>query len=344
MAIEGESTRSIARILNRDGIPSPRGISWKTATIRLMIRDRTYKGEVRARQFMMVEGRSASGHARHKPRPEDQHIPLADARTEALVDETTWAAANKAITENIKKRGRIPKDKDHLLAGYLWCGACGGRMSPTSTVCQPRGKKYRVYRYRCNDCGVCLGAQWIDAKAWEWIEENLAEPGYLLAEYEKTRVAQPASDAIRRDLTETEHRRAQCARSVCRLIDEQAKVRSKTVKALLDEKMAQLDERMEELDLQVEDLKERLAAAEDDGTAERLRLAVEITAERLARGVFTFEERRDFIKALGFGFSASRDATRERHLRVVPEVTRTRRSGTRRPTRSSPRRARAPSS
>jgi chromosome segregation ATPase len=130
-----------------------------------------------------------------------------------------------------------------------------------------------------------------------------------LAEYEKTRAVQPASDAIRRDLAEAEHRRDKCAQSVRRLIDEQAKARSKTVKAVLHQKMAQLDEQAEDLDRQVEDLKERLAAAEDDGTVDRLRLAVVITAERLARGVFTFEERRDFIKALGFGFSASREVT-----------------------------------
>jgi hypothetical protein len=155
---------------------------------------------------------------------------------------------------------------------------------------------------------------------------------------------QPASDAIRRDLAEAEQRRDQCARSVRRLIDEQAKARSRTVKAVLDEKMAHLDEQAEDLDRQVEDLKERLSAAEDHGTADRLRLAVVITAERFARGIFNFEERRDFIKALGFGFSASRDATGERHLRVVPEVTRTRRSCTRRRTSSSPRRTPATSS
>jgi rRNA processing protein Krr1/Pno1 len=131
---------------------------------------------------------------------------------------------------------------------------------------------------------------------------------------------------------------------VRRLIDEQAKARSKTVKAVLDEKMAQLDEQAEDLDRQVEDRKERLAAAEDDGTVDRLRLAVEVTAERLARGVFTFEERRDFIKALGIGFSASREVTGERHLRVVPELTTTRRSCIRRPTSSIPRRTPATSS
>jgi hypothetical protein len=147
MSVEGLTVVEIAAELNRRGIPCPSAYRnqrfkdgaprlWNATCVIQIIKDRTYLGQAIARKFMPTGQRLPNGKCKMAPRPEDQQVLLSDGRTDQLVEPELFEAANQALKSRRRSYRAKQKKLSHLLAGFIWCAACGSRMSPQS----PGGK------------------------------------------------------------------------------------------------------------------------------------------------------------------------------------------------------------
>lgn len=114
-AYEGMGTHRIAMYLTEQGIKSRSGDSWHPATILNMLKNVAYHGILRS-------GESASEVFPHLK----------------IVDQETFDRAQKLIAQRSKKKDverTLPmctKGRS-LLSGNIYCGHCGGRLTPTTS-------------------------------------------------------------------------------------------------------------------------------------------------------------------------------------------------------------------
>ncbi len=140
----GVSPREIAKRLNSDGVPGPRGKTWKDTTIRGQ-RDRgtgvlnnsAYIGNLTyGRTEYKKDPRTGKRVAR--PQPEDKWIVtlVPDLR---IIDDGLWQAVKArqaAVTREMPRDetgnplNRVHR-KTHVLSGLIRCGQCGGPMAIT---------------------------------------------------------------------------------------------------------------------------------------------------------------------------------------------------------------------
>jgi site-specific DNA recombinase len=129
---QGAGYFQIARELERDGIPSPRGSTlWSNTQVGAIVTNPTYAGTV-------VWGRTRQTNRRGTPVTEPSPEP--PVRREApglrVIADQLWRevqAVNKAATEATWRspdgRGKSrPTESKHLLTPFLACGVCGGSM------------------------------------------------------------------------------------------------------------------------------------------------------------------------------------------------------------------------
>jgi len=122
-----------------------------------------------------------------RPREDWLEIPVP-----ALVDEDTWARAQRRLTDNKRYAARNTKTPS-LLQGICACKECGYAYYRTST----RTAKNKIYYYRCLGSDdyryehgrVCTNkpvrADYLDAVVWDHVTALLADPALIRAEIEK---------------------------------------------------------------------------------------------------------------------------------------------------------------
>lgn len=102
---EGWGAASIAHTLNTQHIAAPMGVHWWPVTVRVILRNPVYVGQVRYGASLNSEGRHA-----------------------AIITAETWAAV-RAIEQ--AQQGRFPahgRNDDSILVGLARCGLCGWGM------------------------------------------------------------------------------------------------------------------------------------------------------------------------------------------------------------------------
>jgi DNA invertase Pin-like site-specific DNA recombinase len=120
--IAGDSLRTIAALLDAEGIPTPRGNAhWNESTVRWIIKSRTYAGRLQTRQGETV------------------------ARCEAVIPATVFDRANAALKAR-PKRGPVTDNPPML--GKLKCARCGSPMYRIKA-----GSTTKRYYYRCFGSG-----------------------------------------------------------------------------------------------------------------------------------------------------------------------------------------------
>lgn len=144
----GRSPRAIAADLTRDGVPTPGGgaVAWNHQTFvggrlkRGMIGNPIYIGELtwnNSRQVINPE----TGKKVKRAAPADELLTVALPALR-IVDNELFQAANAVRQDRAQRKfgpdGRVLRrstfpHKQHLLAGLLRCGACGGRMRIANT-------------------------------------------------------------------------------------------------------------------------------------------------------------------------------------------------------------------
>lgn len=127
----GQSPRDIAGMLNKDGVPAPRGLRWAAATINGngkrgngILRNPLYAGRIIWNRVRMVKD-PATG--RRVSRQNDaSEFRLADAPHLRIVDQALFdMVQTRKETVGGEHASHAPRNK-RVLSGLLKCGACGG--------------------------------------------------------------------------------------------------------------------------------------------------------------------------------------------------------------------------
>ena len=136
--VAGRSPRAIARDLNRDGIPSPRGGAWNASTInghpqRLhgILRNPLYAGRmIYGRQTYRKNPDSGARELRIVPQQDWVHIDVPEWR---IVPEVLWQSAHAMLKRHAAHGPRKARRPRHLLSGLIRCGKCGGAYTMRSS-------------------------------------------------------------------------------------------------------------------------------------------------------------------------------------------------------------------
>jgi DNA invertase Pin-like site-specific DNA recombinase len=182
MAAAGVSQRQIAQRLNQRGDRTQRSGRWSQPSIRKMLANPTYKGEVE------VHGQTFHGdHA-------------------AIVPPELWEKVAQLREATARTRnggpGRTPAGRHLFIRGILHCGHCGGTMLPRRNPSHADGTRYEVYH-----CATRLQVG-VDACDMEPIpREALDAPTFRYFEEVALDV-----EAMRQQLREQVDRRLQGAR------------------------------------------------------------------------------------------------------------------------------------
>lgn len=127
---------SMAKTLNREGIPSATGGTWIQASIRKILDNPIYMGKIR------LNGAVHPG--KHDP----------------IIDEATWHEAKRIRAEAASQRGngggRNPKGAHLFVKGLLRCGRCGGPLVPRTVTSKRTGTAQTYFCLNRNrDIDLC---------------------------------------------------------------------------------------------------------------------------------------------------------------------------------------------
>lgn len=148
--LEGNGLTRIAQILTKDGVPVPgesRDIgktrktalysSWKQTTIRRILDNRVYLGELVQFKRRKINYKSK----RRITVPEEERY-ICKGTHEAIIDEESFDAVQNILKKNKSFKGT---KHDYLFKGLLFCSECGARLNITYS--NYALKKYGEYRY-----------------------------------------------------------------------------------------------------------------------------------------------------------------------------------------------------
>lgn len=148
--LEENGLTRIAQILTKDGIPVPgesRNIgktrktalysSWKQTTIRRILDNRVYLGELVQFKRRKINYKSK----RRITVPEEERY-ICRGTHEAIIDEESFNAVQNILKKNKSFKGT---KHDYLFKGLLFCSECGARLNVTYS--NYALKRYGEYRY-----------------------------------------------------------------------------------------------------------------------------------------------------------------------------------------------------
>lgn len=148
--LEGNGLTKIAQILTKDGVPVPgesRNIgktrktalysSWKQTTIRRILDNRVYLGELVQFKRRKINYKSK----RRITVPEEERY-ICKGTHEAIIDEESFNAVQNILKKNKSFKGT---KHDYLFKGLLYCAECGARLNITYS--NYALKRYGEYRY-----------------------------------------------------------------------------------------------------------------------------------------------------------------------------------------------------
>jgi len=305
------SLSQIARHLNTQSIPAPRGGLWQHATLQRLLRQPAYKGTAYYHRCQVDEssvgkprrqGPGVLQFPRQFPRPVEDWICV---KVPALVDEALWQAAQEKLQMQARYAQRNAR-RPYLLRGLLICGVCGYTL-------QARTQKGTVTYYckhggcHCPD-GVpqhtcSLRADCVDALIWQSLADLLDNPDQIRQAWHALQ-SEPA--------TENEYQRLQQRQGAIhkqrqRLIDAyQAGLIS----------LEELRQRQNPLESQLQSLHSRLTTL----TQPRTEIALEDFNQAIQRALSScaFETRQEVIRLLIERIVVTDDALTVEH--VIPTV------------------------
>ncbi|MFC3118863.1 recombinase family protein [Jhaorihella thermophila] len=230
--LQGDSPRTIASRLNRDGIKGPRSSAWSASTIygnwkrgTGILNNELYLGRlVWNRQSFIKDPDTGKRQAR--PNPPEEWV-IEEVPHLRIVDDELWNAvkarqqeARKAMGVDGSARPERARRPRYLFSGLLVCGACGGGYTLV-------GKS----RYGCaaaRNKGTCdnrrsIERQTLEERVLDGLRHHLLD-AELIAEFVETyrreynalrRVAEAEKVKARRDLAKVEKQIEQIVEAVC---------------------------------------------------------------------------------------------------------------------------------
>ena len=255
--LTGRTPRDIARDLNRDSVPPPRGRVWNASTINGnmqrgtgILQNELYAGRLVWNKLRMVKDPD-SGKRLSRPNPESewQSVEIPDL---AIVPGSVFEEAQlrkKARGRTHPSHQRRPR---HLLSGLLRCGACGAGMSTNG-----KDKSGRI-RIRCsaaNENGTCRDAktfylETVENAVLSGLHAEMRDPRviaeYVRAYHEERKCLAAQADAKRARL---DRRLGELNREIARLVDAIAKGHGDP--AVLGPRSTELNEERKRISIQL---------------------------------------------------------------------------------------------
>lgn len=223
--LSGGSLKDICQMWNEAGAPTLSGKPWTPSLVSPFLRKPRNAG---LRSHTQVD--KATG----KPVTEI----VGKGTWPALVEESTWLAAQNVMNAPGRGSGARKSVRKHLLTGLLVCGQCGDTLSGQWT--KTRG----VINYACPGCHrVSVRAEHIEVLLYGIVSGRLAQPDAV--DLLKAEVHDEAeAEAIRTELNElrTELHKIGVERGKRQLTGEQAKVATD----LINEDIAKLEARQQD--------------------------------------------------------------------------------------------------
>lgn len=141
----GHSYGEIIKELNAAGYTTRAGEPFKKTALHAMLNNPRYAGTY---EYNRAPARVYGARNMHASKPEEEIVRIEDALP-AIVDEMTWAKAQKRMQDGRRAAGRYRTNYIYLLSGVIKCTDCG-RMVLGCASTSKSGRKY--YYYRCPEC------------------------------------------------------------------------------------------------------------------------------------------------------------------------------------------------
>jgi uncharacterized protein YukE/predicted nucleic-acid-binding Zn-ribbon protein len=151
MYLDGDSTRTIAVKLNKDGYRTKDGTNFTQTTIARILRNDKYMG---TQTYGKTEyWKTPTGKNIYKTREQEEWIVYKDAH-EAIIDKALFAKVQKLVRDNtiVPTKGR---KRSHAFTGLIRCGKCGNMLSFDAQI-RATGEK-KVYLKPCAKFIFALG-------------------------------------------------------------------------------------------------------------------------------------------------------------------------------------------
>ena len=297
------STRSIAKTLTNEAIPTARGANqWQPTAVDRILKNPVYKGQflycrtesVLPSRRLTQDPYKQSRKTGRKVRPEEEWIIIP---VPAIVDESLWDQAQEQLKQNSIHSKRNNRRHPYLLRGLIRCPRCG------STYSGHAADGIRRYRCTLTDSSVSstgrrcrpgsFKAEPVEQAVWGAVAEALEQPHVLIAEYERR-----LSDLGTVDVIEQE--RKQLSLALKRLAIREDRVTEAYVNEVME--LDRYKNEMEKLMKQrsgLEELENQLGrrAKEEQDAKSGLRYLEEF-CDRVSKGLesLSFEDRQKLLR------------------------------------------------
>jgi site-specific DNA recombinase len=200
----GASLMGVARGLHARGLPSPTGQAWwGLATLRGLLTNPTYTGQVYARRTRSRPAQIRRSATHPIGRPHDSAVPLPPeewipiARVPAIVTQEHFEMARAKLSRNQSFARRHNTVNTYLLRALVSCGhcqaSCGARMVGSAHAGKRRhayyicsGKAKPVLSHRTERCAArFIPASQLDALVWQDLCDVLTHPQSLTQALER---------------------------------------------------------------------------------------------------------------------------------------------------------------
>lgn len=296
LLLSGHSTHQIARMLNSEGIPSPRGGKWTAVSVYRMAKHPAYKG--------VEYGNRTAGTATGalKQRPESEWIRLDDGIRPAIVSPEVWEQVNKQLGNN---QGDLTRNAKHpiLLRGHVFCDKCGRRLAHTTT------REYQYYRclswnYAYESCRApIVRATVLEDWVWSQVTNVLTQPEVVEEAIQRLQ-GKPPEDQLTEQIEAVESLLMRKESGLRKLIARYRNLNDQTLERIIEREIEMATK-------ELADLRNERAILEAK-QAEQQRFHYDLSrlheyCERVADNIpsLTFEEKRNALLALGVQVYAS---------------------------------------
>ena len=189
--VAGKGPAMIARQLNAEGIPSPRGGLWRANAIigsrkraNGILHNRLYIGEIRYNRQTFRKDPESRKRVSRPNAPGD--VVCQDIPELRIIDRALWERAQAKLADYAERPAHTARRKVRLFSGLLQCGDCGGPVVIIST------DRWGCSAYR--QTGTCANRATIkddllQARIWDAIRHNLLHPDVIAAYLDEFRQA-----------------------------------------------------------------------------------------------------------------------------------------------------------
>jgi len=167
----------LASKLQHDAITPPRaGRRWNVTTVRQILTNSTYTGQIYAGRMQEARGRGTS----RRIRPREEWIAV--AQVPAIVTQAQFDRVQDKLAQNKQFARRNNTTHPYLLRALVSCGVCslsctGRCSSPSHCYYQCRGKLSALHSHRDTTCPARLiPAAPLDALVWDDLCQMLTHP------------------------------------------------------------------------------------------------------------------------------------------------------------------------